>query len=461
MQNIGEQAENFLRELLTIYFAQQKLIITITLIIFLASASFAFTATPIYSAQGAILVRAAETQRNLNALETEIRTFQVTEEDLRSERELLRSPSVIRGAIDRLAADHPSLENTPDWQKLRQHLKIDVIPGSRVINIELEGGDPDDTVKILDSILDEYIFRRARVLHPEGTGDFFSAQLEHFRDQLKQIEDKLTALAREIQTPNPIGEIEHNMLSVQDLEERMSALRADEAAIRERTRYLDQLLASDEIRLFSSLENSTIAELAVRLIELRTERGNMARHYEDGTRAVAAIDEQILGSVKQLRQEVSDYRERLNSDLAAITKQLQALDNRRSEIDQRNLDLQSYALKSNKLTQEAELLRESYATFFRRRQEAEINSKVDSTASMFYVSILNRAYTTGKPVFPNRPMLLLAGLVSGLMVGFSLGLTRDYFDHSLKNPHDLEKFSSLPPLFSISFVDQPRQHNGV
>ena len=455
MQHSSQQFENYLRELLLIYFARQSLILTTAALIFLTAVAVALFATPRYSAQAAVLVRSAEVQRSPDAIESEdARAFKVGEEDLRSELELIRSPAVIQGAVSRLLAEQRPFADGLKWLRIQQDLTTELVPDSRVIHVALQRDDADQAIAILNAILDEYILRRSRIIYPEGSTEFFSAQLDRFSTQIDDTEQQLVALAATAGTPNPLKEIEHNLLAKQHLGERLNTLGGEEVTLREQLRHLDKVLAEKEVRNFSFLQNPTIAEMAARLVDLQIERGKTARHYEDNAQAVTVIDKQILSSVKQLRREVDDYRDRLASDLAANTEQQRVLNARISAIEARNLELNLKSIEADKLNRQAELLHQSFATFFKRRQEAEINTKVDSAMSRFYVSILNRAYSTGHPVFPNRPMLLVVGVLAGLVTGFSLGFVREFFDHSFKNPRDLEQFSGLPLLFSIPLIKE-------
>lgn len=450
-----EQTENYLRELLLIYFARQRLILSVTATIFLVAAAIAIFASPIYSAQGAILVRSAEVPRTPDALENaDLRTFPIEEEDLRSEAELLRSPAVIKGAIEMLVSEHRLAAADIDWVDLYDDLDIKIVPDSRVINVALDSKNPRDAVEILDAILEQYIQRRSQVINPEGRIDFLNSQLKRLASQLGEIERKLAETAAATRTPVPIKEIEANLLTKQRLDEQLSGIKIEENKLREQIRYLDGLLETAEPRLFSSLVNETIVALSERLIDLQMERGKTARYYEDAAGPVTMIDKQIGDTWAQLRREVSDYRNYLQSDLTAIIDQERVLDERIREIESRILNLQQQGFQTEKLSREADVLRESYTTIFRRLQETEINTTVDSAMSLFYVSILNHAYTTGTPIFPNRPQILIVGLLTGLLTGFTLGFMREFFDHSFKIPRDLEQYTGLPLLFSIHLIPE-------
>jgi uncharacterized protein involved in exopolysaccharide biosynthesis len=450
VQHINLQVENYLRELLLIYFARQRLILTTAGIIFLVAVAVAFLATPIYSANGAILVRSSEAQRSPEIIgNSDARVFKVSEEDLRSEIELIRSPAVIQGAIDRLVVEMRPTADQFDWLKVQKKLQTEVVPDSRVISVALNLDNAEAAVNLLNAILDEYVLRRSRIIFPEGSTDFFTTQIDRFGRQLDDTEKKLVALANENRTPDPTKEIDQNLLARQELDRRLGLLSTEETALREQINYLTKILSSKDVRHFSSLPNTTISAMAARLIDLQLERGKAARHYEDDSQVVVVIDKQIRSNLEQLHREVEDYREKLASDLTANTEQQRNIREQIKSLEARNLKLYLQRMETDKLNHEAELLRESFATFFKRRQEAEINTRVDSTMSQFYVSILDRAYSTGTPVFPNRPVLLVLGLIAGLMTGFSLGFLREFFDHSFKNPRDLQQYSGLPLLFSI------------
>lgn len=455
MQHSHFIVENYLRELLLIYFARQRLILTIATIILIAAVAFAFLATPLYSAQGTILVRSAETQRSPEVLEeTELRVFKITEEDLRSEIELIRSVSVIQAAIGKLVAEGYPDAGRLDWLKIQRMLETEMVPDSRVINIQLKWNDSNQAIALLNAIMDEYIAQRSEISYPQGSRDFFISQLERFNRQIEQNERRLSDLANETRTPDPTKEIEYNLLSKQALDQRLDTLLTEEAALKEQVRLLDQELASGEISHFAFLRNETITAMASRLVDLQIERGKTARHYADDAKMVTVIDKQILDTANQMRQEVEAYRNKLESDLATTAEQQTTLRSRINAIEERNLTLYSQSLTTAKLNREAGLIEQSIATFFKRSEEAEINSQQNSIASQFYVTVINRAYTTGVHIFPNRPMIILIGLLAGLITGFSIGFIIEFFDHTFKNPRDVEQFSGLPLLFSVPLIDK-------
>ncbi len=56
------------------------------------------------------------------------------------------------------------------------------------------------------------------------------------------------------------------------------------------------------------------------------------------------------------------------------------------------------------------------------------------------------------PIRPNRPLLLVGGLVAGLLAGLALAFIWETLDRSFKNSDDLLSFTNLPVLVTIPAV---------
>lgn len=447
---ITPRTENYFRDILLIFFARYRLIVFTALATFVAAAAIAFLSKPVYVASGSILLRSNEFQRSPELLsDPELKAFRVAEEDLRSERQILLSPSVLDSAIEKLDLDGVEFRPPITVGRVKKELSVDVVPASKVLEVRLRWGDPNEAVQILDAVLDVYIHRRAEILNPSDANLFFSTQVERFRSQLQLAKDRMLELAGEVSTPNPSKEIDANLILKQNIQQRLSALRVQRLETEQELQHLDAVLSEDQIRLYSFLENPSMADLSKRLIELSVERGEIARDYTDETRMVSGIDKQILETASQLRREASDYRQTVESKLETMTSQIQELEEQVQQLDTRNMDLQIQAIETESVQREVDLLGESFATFFKRQEESEIPTAVDAALSLFYVSILSPAHTSGSPVFPNKPVMLLFGVIGGVILGFTLGFIREFLDHRFKVPKDVEQFTGQRVLFSI------------
>lgn len=453
------RTENYVRELLLIFFAQRTLILGVTAIIFAGALVIAFFSERRFQAEGAILLRGTAVQKSPQALEkTDLRSFPVTEEDLVSEKELLSSPAVIARAITRV---RKNLAGKDDWTadlnlfKIRKKLQTEVVPVSRVVNITLEGNHPERVVRLLDAILQEYIIYRTEVHYPEDSVAFYKDQADRFAKELLDTEHEIMALVETTGTPVPSKEIEYNLIEKSKITEQLNRLRTDAVKLQELVEHLDIVLSGNELRHYAFLDNITVMQAANRLVDLRIERGKIARHYQDNSINVLRIDEQLNKTQQLLKKEILDIRDAKFSDLSAVQKSIITLQERLFAIDERNVQLKYQQVKTRKLEHQQDLLQNSHETFVKRWEEARMNSMVDSTFSSFFVSILSNAFSDGKPTFPNKKMLIVVGLAAGFLTGFSLGFLREFFDHTFKNSRDVEQFAGVPLLFSIPMMDLP------
>lgn len=459
MERFGPRTENYFRDLLLIFFARQRLILAMTLAVFVGAVAIAFVSTPLYSATASILLRSNEFQRSPDSVQdTELRAFRVDEQDLRSEREILLSPRVINGAIERLVNAGKIYADQLSVDGLRASLRIDVVPDTKVLDIELRRASASQAVEILDAILDEYMVERSLILNPERSSDFFANQVERFRTELGDAKAELVEMAAANSTANPGQEIASNLVVKQRLQETLNALEIEAIQYREEIEHLDSVLADDQIRLYSFIgRNDTVSALVQRLVDLSIERGELARNYEDESRIVASVDKQLLETAAQVRREATDHRDSIATKLSIVEQQQDALREQIAQIDSRNVDLQIYEIETDSLNRELELIGQSFATFFRRDQESQIPVSLDGSVTMFYVSVLSPPHSSGEQVFPNRPLIMGLGLVAGFLAGFTLGFIREFVDHSFKVPRDVEQYSGLPFLFSVPVVTKSDQ----
>ncbi len=454
MDTLNPRTENYFRDLLLIYFARQPLILATTAAIFAGAVVVAFTSAEVFSAQASILLRSNEFQRSPDIVqETELRAFRVDEQDLRSEREILLSPRVLSGAIDKLAQAGLQYADKLTVSGILSSLFVTVIPDTKVLDLELRRPSSEQATQILDAIIEEYMIERTQILNPERTSDFFATQVERFRSQLGNTKQRLVEMAAANKTANPRAEIESNVAFKRLLQERLNALEIESVQYREELKHLDEILGDDQIRLFSFIgRNDTVSALVQRLVDLSIERGDLARNYDDESRVVASVDKQLLETAAQVRREAIDYRDSLATKLETADKQQALLRKQIAEVDARNVDLQIYDIETDSLNRELELIGQSFSTFFRRNQESQIPNVVDGQASLFYVSVLSAAHSSGDPVFPNRSLIMTLGLFAGFLTGFTLGFIREFIDHTFKVPRDVEQFLGLPLLFSTPVV---------
>lgn len=484
-----KQTEDFKRELVSIFFAQKTIIFLTTLLIFICSVYIAFFWPPTYSATGSILLKGKKNIKNPDAIEQqEIRTQALTKEDLSSEVQILTSPDVIKRTIKYLKKRnlYPGSKDTvsllaiikkpiksitnflkdlnllpikkeaktslldQEVYAITDNIKTKILPASNVIQINYYNNDPDDAVKVLSVLMDQYVAYRMQVFNPIEAESFFSKQTDKFRKGIEKKGEELMNLVEETRMSDPLKEIENNLLIKKTLEDELNVLENEAIEKRLFEKHLERTLNNEGIQFFTFLKDLPIngpAGLSVKLQELVLERGQTARVYSLGSENIKVIDKQINDTYGKLKSEVIAYKEDIFNQFQIAEEKILSIKNRLNSIDLRNVQLQRQFLQSQRIGNDVKLLLDSYGTFSKRKEEAQINSSGET--ANFFISILNKAFPSNGPVYPKPGLVLLLGIFVGFITGCSLGFIRDYFDHTFKDPGDISDFTGLPVVFSI------------
>jgi uncharacterized protein involved in exopolysaccharide biosynthesis len=85
--------------------------------------------------------------------------------------------------------------------------------------------------------------------------------------------------------------------------------------------------------------------------------------------------------------------------------------------------------------------------------EAEVANSLERDRKAERFSLIDPAQLPEKPFSPNRPMILLVGVLLSIAAGVGIGVLRDLLDSSVKNLRDLGRLVALPVLSTIPHVE--------
>ncbi|AGW13738.1 GumC family protein [Megalodesulfovibrio gigas] len=449
------RTEDYMREFVQICFAQKRIIIGTTILFTLAAAVIWQFYPPTFAADGSLLVKGNRVQVDPGTLENvQARVMEITMRELNTEKEMLLSPDVVGETIKRMAeqqlffteADTKGDALKEQVGRVQGGLTTEILPETSVLKVRYMDKNPQRALKILENLFIQYIGFHTGVYSPASAEGFFNETAKGFDTELKAKEDLLVQLARDGNTANPIQEIESNMQLRRMLEQQLDTTRSLWIEKDLFVKHLRDVLASQEVQFYAFIENESIRLLGEKVQTLVLERGQLLRIYSETSEKVRRVDEHVKSAYAALKSEVVDYTTNQETQLNTLRDQIESLEVRLEEINTRNLTLQETVIANQRVQREADLLKLSYDTFARRREEARISGSGGDT--LFSVSVLSRPFFTGAPVFP-RSNLLFVGALVGLITGFSLGFLREYFDHTFKKPEDVAKFADLPTIMSI------------
>ncbi len=426
------------------------------------------TAAPIYRTSNQIIVDEKEVSvSDLGQGITGINSDAPGKADpIATQAELLLSQGVLQQAIAAVEAEQPNSE-LPSTKALRRAANVDILPGTNILRLSVEGENPELAAKLANAIANAAVAENIETIRREASvvREFLEDKIPQQQTRLREAEvaegDYRQAsgiISLEAQTNELV-----NQVAALEAERNQTLALLEEAVTRDRqlqqitdtyspeTAYNSVLVGQDET--LQSLEQErtelevTIADASTRLGEqhpdwlaLIEEREALNQLYQQ--RLAALGGGQGVNAGGDLSQSLlADYitsdieRQGLESRLAVIDGELASLDARLLQIPVQQQPL---------------------ATLTRQRQEAEaalqfLQSKLEEARLaeaqlLSNVRIIGQAEVPQDPVAPQPLAVLVLALVAGGALSAALMVLLEATDMTLRTAAAVESALKLPVL---------------
>ena len=142
-------------------------------------------------------------------------------------------------------------------------------------------------------------------------------------------------------------------------------------------------------------------------------------------------------------------RRRAALQAAAAEEEIQRLRNQINGLETRISDTPRVAEQLSGLEREHEHLFRSYQDFSNKLQEASVAANMERRQKGEQFRVLEVAYPGSDPVSPNRPLILMIGVLFGVVMGVGVGILVESTDTTFYEPRALQTAFEVPVLGSI------------
>ncbi len=421
----------------------------------------------------------------------------LTEQDLTSEAELLKSRDILEGAavecsvpqpktnvwafvpvVNAFAASSPS---KPKYDLLTisqaaRHLdeRITVIPSknSNLIDVTYPSTNPARAACILKTMAKLYMEKHLAVHRPGGAFEFFKQEADRYKADLNGIETQLAQFGQKEQLVTDGTEKELAVRKLGDYESSLLDTKAAIAATQARLRSLETLRRSTEPRQTKAVRispNGALKDLQNQLVSLEMKRTDMLSKFNPNYRPLQDLEKQI----DELKQTIADVQKipaveettdanpahdwlqvelaRARSELASLQASAPAKERAVSEYRSMALDIDQKNLKRTDLVRIQKATEEKYLLYLRKQEEARIEQELDRQR------ILNVALAQAPtvPILPEPSLMPVklgfAGLLAAMMgIGGAFGV--DYRDRTFRSRAEVVKYLEVPALGSLPLI---------
>jgi polysaccharide chain length determinant protein (PEP-CTERM system associated) len=331
------------------------------------------------------------------------------------------------------------------------------VKGTDAFVIEYEHRDPEKAAAVANRLATLFIEQtegeRARQAS-EGF-QFIDSQLVLLRQEL----DAKEQAVREFKERN-IGalpeQMNSNLATLQRLQLEQQTVAESLSAARTRIAMLRQALQQEQ-RAAPSASREAPSEST----QLRAQLAALRMRYTDQHPDVQAVAQRLreLEAGEVGPPPVNLEESSLPTQLKGAELEVESLEARQSRLDQemgrlqRRVDLAPRTEQDLvALTRDLNQMRESYLALLKKRTDAQMAEQMERRWQGERFKILDPAIVPEEPVFPNRLLFAVGGLLGGLGLGLAAAFGREFLDHSVKSPDDLQELLAVPLLATIPVI---------
>lgn len=445
-----------------------------------------FLLPPTYRAAGKLLVTTNRAEISTSPARTTAlqRTTQVSDVEMASQLEILRSTDLVEAVLDQLgppldpAAAVPSvaerilrapatllrltyrrlhgLDDLPaagprywDVRETLLRLETENLGSSSVVEVAFSDHDPVRARDFVNHLMDAYVERHAELQRIQEAEDFFTRQSELLRGKLSASEAELRgARERAGVLAGHQAEI-HTRLN--EFSAELVRVRVARAEQEKRVQFLEGLRA----------HGGRGAIASPGLLELEAQRAALVGRYRPDSQRMQALDAQIA----RLRAALAGYDVvapdpatgaadpgvnliAARATLAALRGKEDALEREKATYQSQAefLDAQSFDL--TRLERQVNLDEEAYLSYVRTAEESRLSNALEQS-KLLRLRVIEQAQVPLQAASPNKVRVLAFALVGGLVLAVGLALLRDQLDPHVKTAGEVARATGLEVLAAV------------
>ena len=412
MQNLptgSEQETSSIRPFVESTFRYRRLWIVVVVSVVALTLLFTLLTPKQYQSEMNILVQNARGNYQITPERTTgtVVVNEVTEEQINSEIEVLRSRSLANVVVDPQWNDQSLHTLTPEQLKahdkaveaFEKQLAINLIRKSNVIHVAFTAHDPHTATQTLNR--SQCVALAAKEIgHPAGTSQFFTSEAARYKKELDDAQEQLAHYQQQQQVVS-LPDTEQTMdRQINDVQNELRSTDAQISEVSDRLAMQTHQLGSVPTRQNTqerTIPNDySVERLNTLLAELQNKRTSLLTKFTPQDRLVQEVDEQIANTRTALKSAQQMTSQEHSSDVNPVWQQLttsivqnqterQALKARHGALAEQIKQLQSNlssvegsTVAFTTLRQKVTELENNYQLYTQKRDEAQMADAMDA-----------------------------------------------------------------------------------
>jgi uncharacterized protein involved in exopolysaccharide biosynthesis len=369
----------------------------------------------------------------------------------------------------------PGTEDTPGvreraLQSLRTRMNFSPAADSNVVEVSMSDPSPAAAAKFLNTLAGLYMKKHAFIqAGGDNTATFFENQMRYHQARFDRARQALANFQEKDNIVAINDEIEMNLNKIASMEATLKDLQIEAEGIAKEVASLEPQLKGlpDEITTQRTVvPNPEVTTMRTKLVELERQRDELLQRYTPKSRfvldkeaelevlrrAIADREQNVAGSTTVSQNRIKDVLQQAlfqkQVALQAVVARRTALAREKQSYVDRLDVLKDRTFELGRLRSEFDLARETYIMYQKKAEEARVSRAMDEE------KIVNAALIEGAapPVLPRPRGLLITTAVAGvagLVFGVAMALALEFFNLTIKDEKDAERFLGVPVLATV------------
>ncbi len=337
-------------------------------------------------------------------------------------------------------------------------------------------GDTAKEAYVLAGTVSSHLVETSLAIRRREAGvayDFIQAQLENFRNRLQEAEERLK-LFKAAHVEEMPGTENTNLSRLQQAKTELQAVQLQVRELAEKRTQLKEQIEMEEPMVMASTDSAPAgmrvqqleAMLAQTLLrytekhpdvlrlkaEIEAAKGVMAKGGKaaptggTGTTVANPIFQQLRASLAAVE-----------ADLAAVQAREAGLNARIADYRRKTVSIPEAEQKYREIVRNVDVTAGIYNNLLRKLEDARIQKEVEIKDEGISLKIFDPAKLPLHPAKPNRPLVILIGVLAAFGLGVAAAVLREFLDRSFRSRQEVEAELHLPVIGAIPEISTPSE----
>lgn len=442
--------------------------------ILLISVIIAFALPPIYKSTTTILIEQQDVP--LEYVRSSVSTY--AEQQMQIINQRIMSSTRLMDIINRLNL-YPDLKDTMMTEEIIEQMRSDITlepisvnivdpktgrPTSATIafNISYQGKkDPGKVLQVANVLASLFLEENSQVRERQATevSRFLQDEVSKVKADLERIDASIARFKEK--HVNDLPElVQVNMQSINDIERNIDLLSNQLSQLKEKEIYMKTQLANTP-QDFMQTDRQRISELNVKLTNLRHQFSDEHPDVIKTKAEIAELEQRLKASYISSGNDKPDNPAYITlasqlagtqSEIATVNAQIRDLKIRLNDY-KRRIELSPQVESEYKaLLMERSNTQAKFDDLTKKFMESRVSQGLEKEKKGERFTIIDPARLPEVPYKPNRPAIILIGLVLGIGAGIGTASFKEFTDSSVRSASMLTQVTSYPVLANIPLI---------